>query len=217
MTSLADPRIQNALTALHARAADDGQRWAQRQADQAAGRRADGDQLVRMGEFYLAVSPEEGRLLHLLARATGARCMVEFGASYGVSTLYLAAAARDTGGHLYTTEVHPDKCRALRATLREAGLAGQVTVLEGDARETLRDVPAPVHLVLLDGWKSLYVPVLELLRPKLADGALVAADNVDHAAAQDYVAAMHAPESGFMTHTLGEMALSCYVGGVRPG
>lgn len=212
MNSLADSRITAQLERLHRAADDDAQRWARRDAEQAAGRVADGDALVRMGEFYLAVSPDEGRLLYLLARARRAPRIVEFGASYGVSTLYLAAAARDAGGHVFTTEVHPDKCRALRKTLADAGLVDQVTVLEGDARETLAEVPEPVDLVLLDGWKSLYLPVLALLEPRLADGALVAADNVDHAAAQDYLAHVLAPAHGFVTHRLGDMALSCYVG-----
>ena len=165
-----------------------------------------------MGELYLAVSPAEGRLLYLLARAARARRLVEFGASYGVSTLYLAGAAQDTGGALVTTEAHPDKCRALRENLAEAGLAERVTVLEGDALKTLADLPGPIDLLLLDGWKSLYLPVLMLLRPRLVEGALVLADNVDHAAAQDYMAFVEAPGSGFLTHTVDDLAVSLCLG-----
>ncbi len=213
MNTLADnPRLATVLGRLHAAAADDAARWAQRRADQEAGRLPAHEGLVRMGELYLAVSPSEGRLLYLLARATRARRMVEFGASYGVSTLYLAAAAQDTDGGLITTEAHPDKCRALRANLAEAGLADRVTLLEGDALQTLADLAGPVDLLLLDGWKSLYLPLLHLLRPQLADGALVLADNVDHAAAQDYVTFVEAPGSGFVTHTVGDLAVSVWVG-----
>lgn len=212
MNTLNDPRPAAVLSRLHAAAGEDGARWAARRAAQAAGRLPDDEGLVRMGEFYLAVSPDEGRLLYLLARAARARRMVEFGASYGVSTLYLAAAARDGGGHLTTTEAHPDKCRALRANLAEAGVADCVTLLEGDALQTLADLPGPVDLLLLDGWKSLYLPLLALLRPRLADGALVLADNVDHEAAQDYLAAISGPDSGFLTHRIGDMAISLRLG-----
>ncbi|MDF0602821.1 class I SAM-dependent methyltransferase [Psychromarinibacter sp. C21-152] len=166
------------------------------------------DDLVRLGSAYLAVSPEEGKLLYMLARAAGARQVVEFGASFGLSTLCLAAAVRKAGGRLITTEVHPDKCAALRESFARAGVEDCVTLLEGDARETLAGVEGPVDLVFLDGWKSMYLPVLELLRPRLRDGALVVADNVDHAAAQDYVAHVSDPASGFVTHRHGDMGLS---------
>ena len=216
MNSLTDPRVAGALETLYAEAARDGERWAARREQQArdtqAGTPAPPESLVRMGEFYLGVSRQEGELLYLLARSSKANCIVEFGASYGISTLYLGAAARDNGGRLITTEVHPDKCRATRQTLADAGLKDSVTLLEGDALITLGDVTGPIDLVLLDGWKSLYLPVLELLRPKLAVGALVAADNIDHEAAQDYVAAIRSPRSGFFNVTFGEMELSCFAG-----
>ena len=83
-----------------------------------------------------------------------------------------------------------------------------MTLLEGDALQTLADLTEPVDLLLLDGWKSLYLPLLRLLRPRLGEGALVLADNVDHAAAQDYVAAVRAPDSGFLTHLMGDLSVS---------
>ena len=100
----------------------------------------------------------------------------------------------------------------LRANLTEAGVDECVTLLEGDALQTLADLPAPIDLLLLDGWKSLYLPLLRLLEPRLAENALVLADNVDHAAAQDYLAAIRAPGSGFLTHTLGDLAVSVRLG-----
>jgi predicted O-methyltransferase YrrM len=210
MTSLDDPRVSAALARLHAAAAQDSARWERRRAAQAAGHDADAESLVRMGELYLAVSPDEGRLLYLLARQRSRPCIVEFGASYGVSTLYLAAAARDAGGHVFTTEVHPDKCRALRETLAATGLEAVVTLLEGDARETLTAIPGPLGLVLLDGWKSLYLPVLGILEARLAGGALVVADNVDHPGAQDYLERVTAPGGGYLTARVGDLAISGY-------
>lgn len=206
VNSLNDPSVASVLQRLHEDARNDGARRASRPRD------AENDALIRMGDLYLAVSPEEGRLLYLLARGSGARSIVEFGASFGISTLYLAAAARDNGGALITTEVHPDKCAATRAVLAEAGLDGAATVLEGDARETLRGIETGVDFVFLDGWKSQYLPMLEILVPKLADAALIAADNIDHAAAQPY--AEHVRSSpAFVSHALGKLELSCYTNG----
>jgi len=130
--------------------------------------------------MYIPVSRRDGLLLHALARGTGARGIVEFGASFGISTLYLAAAVRaNGGGQVITTEIEASKCRAAEANIREAGLEGVATVLEGDALQTLKGVDGPIDLVFLDGWKDLYVPVLQMLVPKLKPGAVVVADNVN--------------------------------------
>ncbi|HZM79580.1 MAG TPA: class I SAM-dependent methyltransferase [Candidatus Limnocylindrales bacterium] len=129
---------------------------------------------------YIPVSRNDGWLLHALARGTDARRIVEFGASFGISTLYLAEAVRaNGGGQVITTEIEASKCRAAEANIREAGLEGVATVLEGDALETLKDVDGPIDLLFLDGWKDLYVPVLDLIAPKLRPGAVIMADNVN--------------------------------------
>lgn len=204
--SLQDERVSACLRRLH----DDARKDRERRLA-LAGTRQDDSALVRMGELYLAVSEDEGRLLYLLARGSGAGHAVEFGASFGVSTLYLGAALRDNGGRLITTEVHPDKCRALRGTLQQAGLETVVSVLEGDARETLGGVNPPVDFAFLDGWKGMYLPVLELLLPRLESGALIAADNIDHDAAHDYALRVR-DGVDFVSTTLGKMELSCYTG-----
>jgi predicted O-methyltransferase YrrM len=144
---------------------------------------------------HLAVSPATGRLLHLLARSTRATSIVEFGTSFGVSTLYLAAALVDNGGagRIVSSEFEPAKVAAARATFAEAGVDHLVEVREGDALATLaRDLPASIDLVLLDGAKVLYARVLALLEPRLRDGALVVADNADDA--PDYLARVRSGE-----------------------
>jgi predicted O-methyltransferase YrrM len=204
MNSLNDPRVAARLEQLHDAAAN-GVDW-RTVPDR------NSDSLTRMGECYLAVSADEGRLLYLLARGSGAKLIVEFGASFGVSTVYLAAAARDNGGRLVTTEAHPGKCAAVRASLAEAGLDGGTTLLEGDARETLVDVDSGIDFVFLDGWKGMYLPVFELLRPKLADGALIAADNIDHEGARPYAEFVRT-SAALVSHSFGKMELSCYTPG----
>jgi len=148
------PSAQNTLDELHAASANDKQRWSERSKAAETDNSSGGGALVRLGEFYLAVSRDEGEFLYVFARAIGARNIVEFGASFGISSIYLAAAAKDNDGTLTTTEVHPEKCAALRDTFRQAELSGVVNLLEGDARETLRDINAPIDLLFLDGWKS---------------------------------------------------------------
>jgi len=201
MNSLNDPAVAACLARLHDAATGDG--------DRRAASRRDDDTLTRMGNLYLSVSRAEGRLLYLLARGSGARYIVEFGASFGVSTTYLAAAARDNGGQLVTTEAHPDKCAATRAVLAQAGLGNVVTLLEGDARETLADAADGIDFLFLDGWKGMYLPVFELLKPKLVDGALIAADNIEHEGAQPY--AEHVRSSrALVSHSIGKMEISCF-------
>ena len=128
---------------------------------------------------YIPVSPEQGRLLYLKARELDARNVVEFGTSFGISTIYLAAAVHDNGsGCVVSSEIEPSKHARALANLEEARLAGFVDLRLGDALETLREVPEPVDLVFLDGWKNLYLPVLKLLAPRLRKGAVVLADNI---------------------------------------
>jgi predicted O-methyltransferase YrrM len=128
----------------------------------------------------LPIGPAQGELLYLLVRAKGVRCAVEFGTSFGVSTLYLAAAVRDAaaGGRVIGTEFVPEKVAAARSNLAAAGLTSHVEIREGDARTTLRDLKEPVDLLLLDGWPALAFDVLQIVEPRLADSALVVVDNV---------------------------------------
>lgn len=130
----------------------------------------------------LSIDAAQGDLLYLLARARQARCVVEFGTSFGVSTIYLAAAVRDAGknGCVYGTELVSTKVAAARANIAKAGLATHASILEGDARQTLRAIEQPVDFLLLDGWPSLAAEILDVVEPKLADGAIVVLDNVEH-------------------------------------
>jgi predicted O-methyltransferase YrrM len=153
-------------------------------------------------ELYIPVSPEGGRLLYTLIRAARPATVVEFGTSFGISTIHLAAAVRDNGaGRVVSTELNAAKAAQARANLAEAGLSDWVTILEGDARQTLAAVDAPVAFVLLDGWKNLYLPVLRLLEPRLTPGALILADDTISLAAElaDYLAYVRDPANGYLS------------------
>jgi predicted O-methyltransferase YrrM len=146
----------------------------------------------------LAITPEVGELLYVLAVARRAGTIVEFGASLGFSTIYLTAAARDLGGaRVITTELEPDKARIATQNLAEAGLGDLVDLREGDALSTLTDV-TEVDLLFLDGWNNLYLAVLDLLEPRLSAGALVIADLSAGDPEQDsYCQRMHDPDGGY--------------------
>jgi predicted O-methyltransferase YrrM len=140
------------------------------------------DFYAQLKDYALPVSRDVGRLLYMLARATGARSIVEFGTSFGLSTLHLAAALRDNGGgRLIASEFEPSKIARARDNLAAGGLADLVQIREGDALETLASgLPDTIDLLLLDGAKSLYRDVLGLVESRLRTGAMIIADNADH-------------------------------------
>jgi predicted O-methyltransferase YrrM len=152
----------------------------------------------QMKNLWLPVTRETGALLYMLARSSGARTVVEYGTSFGISTLHLAAALRDNGGgRLITSEFEPSKVLRARKHLTEGGLMDLVEIREGDALKTLaRDLPESIDLVLLDGAKSLY-EILSLMQMHLRPGALVVADNANYC--PDYLERVRSPASGYMS------------------
>jgi predicted O-methyltransferase YrrM len=158
----------------------------------------------RLKDLWLPVSRETGTLLYMLARSTRAQNIVEFGTSFGISTLHLAAALRDNGGgRLITCEFEPSKVARARKHLVEGGLVDLVEVRAGDALETLSvDLPETIDLLLLDGAKALYDDVLDRVESRLRPGALIVADNADYS--PDYLARVRAPGSGYLSTPFGD-------------
>jgi predicted O-methyltransferase YrrM len=153
----------------------------------------------RMKDFHLAVSPETGTLLYMLARASKACSIVEFGTSFGISTLHLAAALRDNGGgRIISTEFEPSKIAKAQANIAAAGLSDLVEIRPGDALQTLAsDLPDHIDLVLLDGAKSLYPQVLALLESRLRQGAMIVADNADWC--PEYLSRVRTVSNGYLS------------------
>ncbi|WAC57111.1 O-methyltransferase [Gordonia sp. SL306] len=168
-------------------------------------------------DWYMPVSPMAGRLMYSLIRATRPVTVVEFGMSYGISTLHLAAAVRDNGvGHVYTTELNAKKIETASATFADVGLDDVITVLDGDALETLAAVEGEIGFVFMDGWKEIYLPVLQLLEPRLPTGALIVADNTESPDTADYLERVRRPENGYTSVNFpgkgnDTMELSCRV------
>ena len=164
-------------------------------------------------DLPLAISRETGVLLYMLARSSGARTIVEFGTSFAISTLHLAAALRDNGGgRLITTEFEPSKVIRAREHLTAGGLIDLVEIREGDALQTLSvDLPETIDLLLLDGAKALYPEILSLVESRLKPGAFIVADNADYS--PDYLARVRSRANGYMSTPFGgDVELSMRIG-----
>jgi predicted O-methyltransferase YrrM len=168
-----------------------------------------------LSEYYLPVTPEAGRLLYSLVRATRPATIVEFGMSLGISAIHLASAVRDNGsGRVVTTELSATKVATAKKTFAATGLDDVITVLEGDALQTLAGLDGSVEFVLLDGWKELYLPVIQLLEPRLAPGTLVVADNTSMDDTKPYLDHVRDPANGyvsvnFLARDSDSMEISC--------
>ncbi len=165
------------------------------------------DQYRRMADLSIPVSAEQGVFAYLVARSICARRIVEFGTSFGVSTIYLASAIRDNGGGVVIgSEFIESKAERARANILEAGLADSVEIRVGDAMETLTDPGGDIDLLLIDGSKELYLPILKMLAPRLRQGGVVLADNVlspfIKRTLAKYVAYMQDDRHGFVSVTV---------------
>ena len=125
-----------------------------------------------------SLHPDAAQFLALLARAANARAILEIGTSVGFSTVHLALAARETGGHVTTLELLPAKYEAAQANLARGGLTGVVTQHLGDALALLPMLPGPWDLVFLDPEKELYEDAWGLFKDTVRPGGLVVADNL---------------------------------------
>ena len=132
----------------------------------------------RRDEFLFPVGPEVGTMMNLLVKGAGAKAILEIGTSRGYSTIWLAEAARETGGRVTSLDYDADKQQEAAQTLARAGLTDYVEFRAGDAMETINQLAGPFDFALLDVWKNFYVPCFDALYPKLSPGALIAADNM---------------------------------------
>ena len=146
--------------------ADYDKRFAEEAAGRTGGRRLSSD------ERSLPIGEEAGAFLNLLIKALQPKLLLELGTSNGYSTVWLAEAARAIGGRVVTVEAVEKKQAYARAAIAKAGLADIVDFRLGDAIEILKTLPGRFDFVLLDIWKDLYIPCLDLFYPKLAPGVI---------------------------------------------
>ena len=126
----------------------------------------------------LNITPDTGRLLWIMVRAARATRILEVGTSNAYSTIWLADAARETGGRVITLELDSAKAALARENLTRAGLGDRVEIRPGRAADTLPPLPGPFDFVFLDANRPEYLTYLELVLPKLVSGGLLVADNV---------------------------------------
>ena len=133
----------------------------------------------------LPVGPDSGRLINILAASLKAPNILEIGTSYGYSGIWLAEAARASGGKVTTLELQDYKIAYAREMAEKAGLASHIDFLQGDALELIAQLPSGIDFVLLDLWKDLYIPCLDAFLPKLNPGAIIVADNIIYPGGDD--------------------------------
>jgi len=212
MTVVGDQNLQNFLDALHAKsdeqAALSGAFEARRDST------GDPPSVEELRAFrsdkLVALDRDKAEFCYQLCRAKKVSRIIEVGTSYGVSTIYLAAAVRDNvsafGGEgvVIGTEYEPSKAVAARANFARTGLSHFIQLREGDLRETLKQIDGPIDFVLMDVWIAMARPAIELVAPHLAEGAVVVCDNTkDHRAFYaDYFAFLNDPTNRFTTMTL---------------
>jgi predicted O-methyltransferase YrrM len=153
----------------------------------------------------VALDRIKAEFCYMTCRAIGATRAVEAGTSFGVSTLYLAAAIRDNGGGtVVATEYEPQKAKAARAHWEDAGLSALIELREGDLRESLKTLKGPIDFLLMDIWTPMARPALERVAPHMRSGAVIIADNTTmfRSAYGDYFDYLTDPKNGFSTMTL---------------
>jgi predicted O-methyltransferase YrrM len=228
---LQDPKLEALLDRLHAQSdaqVDEMDAYFARRAKEGTfdATSSFDDEMHRFfADKLVALDRDKAEFCYQLCRATGASRVVEAGTSFGVSTLYLAAAVRDNDaahnerglgkgrekdlekglekGIVIGTEYEPKKAEIARTHFAEAGLSDFVELREGDLRETLKGLEGPVDFLLLDIWE-VALPALERVAPSLRAGAIVACDNTATHAHQyrDYFEYIRDPVNRFRTMTL---------------
>ncbi|NQU26427.1 MAG: O-methyltransferase [Candidatus Nealsonbacteria bacterium] len=132
----------------------------------------------RNGPRYRNVSTADGRLMRMLTETTGAKCVVEIGTSTGESAVWFALGLRKTGGHLYTHEIDPGRAKIAAENFKKAGVDELITIVLGDAHETVKRYKEPIDILFLDADKEGYIDYLDKLVPLIRPGGLIIAHNM---------------------------------------
>ncbi len=134
---------------------------------------------MREGPRFRNVSPDDGRLLRMLVETMDAKQVVEIGTSTGESATWIALGLRKTGGHIYTHEIDESRAKIAQENFKKAGVDKIVTLVLGDAHETVKQYKDPIDVLFLDADKEGYIDYLEKLIPLLRPGGLVIAHNMN--------------------------------------
>lgn len=155
-----------------------------------------------MENVYLPISQEQGEFFHKSIIENEYKLIVEFGTSFGISTLFLAEGAKKTGGKVITTELLPSKAATAKKNFEKAGLENLIELRVGDAIKTLKDLNEPIDFLMLDGWKNLYLPLFKQLEPLFHKGTVIYADNIDMIDAQPLLNYVYAKKNIYKTRKM---------------
>lgn len=138
-------------------------------------------------DVYLSISREQGEDLARLIKENNIQNIVEFGTSFGISTLFLAQGVIETEGRIITTELIESKAQKAIENFKKAGVNDLIEVRIGDAVETLKNHNAPIDLLLLDGWKDLYLKIFQMLESNFHAKTIIYVDNADMGETQSFL------------------------------
>jgi predicted O-methyltransferase YrrM len=210
--SLNDPAVKSVLERLSSSAKSDHAKFAVRMIPYLLGKLIGRnpsftDQYHKMKDLSLQFSTKHGMIAYNIARSIGAKRIVEFGTAFGFSTIYLAAAIKDNGGGVVIgSEFIDQKVQKAKENIDSAGLARYTDIRPGDALKSLADPGGDIDLILIDGSKDLYLPIIKMLSPFLRHGGVVLADNVCSPfikkTLSSYVEYMQNPKNGFTSITI---------------
>ncbi|WP_298486698.1 class I SAM-dependent methyltransferase [uncultured Maribacter sp.] len=147
-------------------------------------------QPIDFKEVYLSISKNQGEELVSLIKKNNLKNIVEFGTSFGISTLFLAEGAIQTQGNIITTELIESKAEKAKENFKKAGVDNLIEVRQGNALETLKNHNKPIDLLLLDGWKDLYLPLFQMLETNFHENTIIYVDNADMPDSQDFLKAI---------------------------
>jgi len=147
----------------------------------------DMDQNQRRG--MMNVPQQDGRILRLLTEAIGAKHVVEIGTSNGYSGIWFCLAMRTTGGKLTTHDIDEGRASLARENFKRAGVDNMVTLVMGNAHETITKLKGPIDVVFIDADKEGYTDYLNKLLPLVRPGGLILSHNINMVG-QDYIDAI---------------------------
>ena len=150
------------------------------------------EEIAQTDNTQLLVALEDARLLRMLAESTGARNVVEIGTYKGYSALWFCLALRNTGGRITTHEINAKNVALAQANFKKAGVEDLVTIVEGDAHETVTKLKGPIDILFMDADKPGFADYLKKLLPLVRPGGLILAHNTTNTGRQmpDYFTAV---------------------------
>lgn len=138
-------------------------------------------------DAYLSISRKQGEDLKRLIKEKNIKNIVEFGTSFGISTLFLAQGVLETEGHIITTELIESKAQKAIQNFEKAGVNDLIEIRIGDALENLKNHDKPIDLLVLDGWKDLYLPLFQMLKSNFHANTFIYVDNAEMAESKAFL------------------------------